>query len=165
MDVGIHGRSFEGLKVCELDFLTNLGNLVGDAVADLAAFEFHVEDLLLAGEMLGHGVVEDGGGESDEVGVGGDEVGLTTHHDDSTIVAVRLSEDATFVGIAVGAFGGHFLTFLTEVVDSLVEVAVALYEGFFAIHHADTSQLTKLINLFCSDICHILLFCFKEIIV
>ena len=154
VDVGVDGGGFDGLEVCQLYLLTDFGNLVGDAVAHFAAFEIHVEHLLFSGEVLGHGVVEDAGGESDEVGVGGDEVGLAAQHDNGTVVAVALSQHAAFVGVAVGAFGGHFLTFLAEEVDSFLEVAVALNEGFFAVHHADTGQLAQLVYLFCCYVCH-----------
>ena len=154
MDVGVDGSSLDGLEVGQLYLLANLGNLVSDAVTHFAAFEFHVEHLFLGGEVFCHGVVEDVGGECHEVGIGGHEVGLAAQHDDSTVGAVALGQHAAFVGVAVGTLGSHLLAFLAQEVDSFLKIAVALYEGFFAVHHAHASELAQLINLFCGDICH-----------
>ena len=106
------------------------------------------------GEVLSHSGVKDRGGEFDETSIGGHEVGLAAQHDHGAVVAAALSQHATFVGVAVSTFSSHFLTLLTEEVNSLFEIAIAFYEGLFAVHHTDTRQLTKLINLFCSNICH-----------
>ena len=63
------------------------------------------------------------------------------------VVLASLGEDAAFVGVAVGALGGHLLAFLAEQLDSFLHVAVGLDEGFLAVHHADAGELAELVNL------------------
>ena len=154
VDIGVDGGSFDGLEVCQLNLFADFGNLVGDAVAHFAAVHLHVKNLLFVGEVLCHSVVEDAGGESHEVSIGSHEVGLAAEHDNGTVVAVALCQYAAFVSVAVSAFGSHLLAFLTQEVDSFLEVAVAFNEGFLAVHHADTGQLAQLVHLFCCYVCH-----------
>ena len=147
VDVGVDLLGLDGLEVGQLDLLADLGDLVGDGVADLGTIEVHVQNLVLGGEVLGHGGVEDAVGEVDEAGVGGHEVGLAADHDDGAVVTHSLGQDATLVGVAVGAFGGHLLAFLAQQLDGFLHVAVGLDEGFLAVHHADTGEFAELVNL------------------
>ena len=147
VDIGVDLLGLDGLEVSQLNLLTDFGNLVGDGVADLGTIEVHVEHLFLGGDVLGHGGVDDAVGEVHEAGVGGDEVGLAAHHDEGTVVAGGLGEDAAFVGVAVGALGGHLLAFLAEEFDSFLHVTVGLDEGLLAVHHADAGEFAKLVNL------------------
>ena len=156
MDVGVDSLGVDSLKVSQFDFLANLGNLVGDALTDLTAIEVHLHHLVLGGEVLCHSSVENRGGESDKVGVGGDKVGLAAQHHDSAVFASAFCEDATFVGVTVSTFGGHLLAFLTQQFNGFLHIAVALNEGFLAVHHTYAGKLAQFINLFCGDCCHIL---------
>ena len=147
MDIGVDLLGLDGLEVGQFDLLADLGNLIGDGIADLGTVEVHVQDLVLGGEVLCHGGVDNAVGEVDEALVGGDEVGLAGDHDKGTVVTHGLGQHATLVGIAVGTLGGHLLAFLTQQLDGFLHVAVGLHEGLLAVHHADAGEFAEFVNL------------------
>ena len=53
----------------------------------------------------------------------------------------------TFVGLAVGTAGRHFLTFFAQNDHRLLKITIGFGECLFAIHHAGTGLLPQLINV------------------
>ena len=137
----------------ELDFLTGFAHQVRNMIGDGTAVHVESEYLFASFGVSLHGEVDELLAGGNEFCVLSDEVGFAAEHEDVTLgaVGVDLSHYAALVGSTVGTLSGDFLAFLSEDVDSFVEIAFCFYEGVLAIHHTDTGHFSQLIDLCCFD--------------
>ena len=95
-------------------------------------------------------------GETGELGVGGDEVGLAGDLGERTHAAVggNIGGDGTLVGVAAGLLGGGGKTVLAEDVDGGVHVAIGLDERLLALHHGRIGHLAELLDHLSGNLSH-----------
>ena len=157
---GNDAGSFIPLKAADGNLLSDGDGSVADHVGDGLAL---VIDELLGqqgihirgirqGDVLGDAV-----GEVLEIVGVGNEVSLTVDLDDGAHGAVLADVlgDSTFRGDAAGLLGGLAQSLLTQPLNGLVHVAVALHEGLFAVHHAGAGALAQFFYHRSSNSCHL----------
>ena len=86
------------------------------------------------GDLIGKGF---------ELRGGGYEVSLAAEAYDDGLVSVDPHDNRTFGGGPVSPLGSYELTFLTDDVDSFLEVSFSLDEGVLAVHHSCAGHLAQ----------------------
>src|SRR5690606_30327670 len=153
VDVGddaVAGGGLEDLEPADVDLLADLAGHVGDGLAErAAALEGERVQRVEVGGALAEDEVGDLVGESGEVLVARDEVGLGVDLDDHAegLVVSRGGGDDALGGLAVGALVGDLLTLLAEDLDGGVEVAVGFGEGLLAVHHPDAGAVAEALDV------------------
>ena len=133
--------------------VNHLGKLIGNGVA---VHGLGQKVLDVCGSRLGNNL-SDILGETGELGIGADEVGLTGELEKSTGLSVLgdVSGDSALVGLATGLLGCLGKTVLAKNVDSEIDIAVRLDESLLALHHRGVGHLAKLLNHSCGNLGHV----------
>ena len=153
MDVGIHS-AFQTDKAADADLFADAGHGgiehgFHGLITDLGGHELFYGSGVGFHHLLGHGLYE----VLELVGLG-HKVGLAVDfHDSGGILSPVIGHDA-LGGNTAGLLGGGGQTLLTEEVDRLFHIALALGESLLAIHHAGTSALTQCGYILSGKSCH-----------
>lgn len=151
MQVGLDG-SAEVRHPAQLQLLADLGGQVGDRLLDgPAVLDLGGQQSVDLADLPGRGRTDDGVGESLELGVLGDEVGLRIQLDKRTVTR----DDEAFGGGALGALANVLGALDAQHLDGLVEVTVRLGQGVLAVEHSGTGQFPEPLHIGGSEIRHL----------
>ena len=105
-------------------------------------------------QLVGERFFNAGSNKSLEVVLQGQEVGLRVHFQQNSRFAVFFQSDRAFSSYVACFLGSLDGAGSTHVINGFFDVAVSLFQGFLAIHHAFAGTLTQFFNQRCSNCCH-----------